>query len=110
MKIDERALKAAMRKMGIESQEIAAREVIIKAEGKDIVISNPNVQLVKGMGADSFQITGTVSERAVQFEISDDDIQTVMLHTNVDRERAKTALKNSNGDLASAIMRLQEGQ
>ena len=108
MKIDERALKAAMRKMGIQSQDIIAREVIIKAEGKDIIISNPQVQMIKGMGADSFQITGTVTERTPQVAIAEDDVQTVMLQANVDRERATKALKSHDGDIAAAIISLQE--
>ncbi|MBS3133342.1 nascent polypeptide-associated complex protein [Candidatus Woesearchaeota archaeon] len=103
-----RAVEQAMKKMGIRQVDIPASEVIIKSEGKDIVIANPKVVKVNVMGQDSFQITGNVEERPATVEISEDDVKTVSEQTGVSDEDARKALEESNGDLAAAIMLLKK--
>ncbi len=105
MQIDERALKAAMKKMGIRQQDIDASEVIIKCSDRDIIIKNPKVAKVTMMGKDSFQIEGNAVE--VELE-NDEDIAVVMEKANVSREKAKDALKETKGDIAEAIIQLAE--
>ena len=56
-KMDDRAVKAAMKKMGIQQQEIEASEVIIRCADKNIVIENPQVSKVVMMGQEMFQIS-----------------------------------------------------
>ena len=102
-----KAVEQAMKKMGIKQEDIAASEVIIKSEGKDIVITNPKVVKVNMMGNDSFQITGNVEERSAAVEISEDDVKTVSEQASVSEEKAKEALEAANGDLAAAIMQLK---
>ena len=63
MKINPKQLEKAMKQMGVKSEDIPADEVIIRSAGKEIVISNPTVTKVNMMGQDSFQISGSVSER-----------------------------------------------
>src|SRR3989338_1648527 len=106
--IDPRQMQQAMKKLGMKQEEIEATEVIIKCEDKDIVITNPSVQKVNMMGQESFQISGTVNEREKGIEISEDDVKTVMEQANADEESAKEALKESNGDIAEAILKLKE--
>ncbi|MBI2575038.1 nascent polypeptide-associated complex protein [Candidatus Woesearchaeota archaeon] len=111
MRMDDRAIRAAMQKMGMQSQEIAAREVIIRAEGKDIIITNPHVTKVNMMGQQTFQIMGTVNEKAAATGtggagISKEDIETVMQQAGVDMPTAEKALNESKGDLAEAILAL----
>jgi len=105
-----RDLQKAMQKMGIKQLEIDATEVIIRTPEKDIVISKPNVSKVNMMGQESFQITGSISERArkTELEITDDDIKTVAEQANVSKDKAKKALETSKGDLAEAILSLQK--
>ncbi|MFC1691353.1 nascent polypeptide-associated complex protein [Nanoarchaeota archaeon] len=106
-----RQLKAAMRKMGMSQTEIPATEVIIKTADKDIVVLNPQVAKVNMMGQDTLQITGQIEEREKQvekIEISEDDVKTVMEQAKVDKEKAKEVLEETNGDLAEAILKLQE--
>ena len=103
-----RAMEQAMKKMGIKQEDIPASEVIIKSEGKDIVITNPKVVKVNMMGNDSFQITGTVEEKAAEIAISEDDIKTVSEQAGVSTEQAKEAIQQANGDLAEAIMQLKQ--
>jgi nascent polypeptide-associated complex subunit alpha len=98
-------MEAAMRKMGMQQQEIEASEVIIKTHSKDVVIESPQVSKINVMGQDMFQITGNVIERAA--EINEEDVKTVSEQAGVSFEAAKKALGESNGDLAAAIMKLK---
>ncbi|MBI2664818.1 nascent polypeptide-associated complex protein [Candidatus Woesearchaeota archaeon] len=103
-----KAIEQAMKKMGIKQVDVPASEVIIKSDGKDIVIANPKVVKVNMMGQDSFQVTGDVEERAAAVEISEDDVKTVAEQAGVSEEKAREALRNSNGDLAAVIMELKK--
>ena len=105
-----RDMKMAMKRLGIQQQEIEATEVIIRTEGKDIVISNPSVARVNMMGQDSFQISGEVSERSTDSkpDISEEDVATVAEQAGVPEEDARAAIEESNGDLAEAIMKLKK--
>jgi len=94
-----------MKKMGIKQIDIDAEEVIIKCKDKKIIISNPSVQKVDMMGQKSFQISGEESEEELE-EHSEDDIQTVINQANCTEEEAKQALKDTEGNIAEAILLL----
>lgn len=104
-----RAMRQAMKRLGIQQQDIDATEVIIKTKDKEILIKNPQVAKVNMMGQETFQIVGDIEERALtsELEISEDDIKTVMGQTGVDEETAKASIKEHNGDLAATIMDLK---
>ncbi len=97
-----------MRQMGIQQSEIAASEVIIKTAEKEIIIKNPEVIRVKMAGQETFQISGQITERALETEISSDDIKTVMEQAGATESEAKAALQKAKGDLAEAILMLKE--
>ena len=101
-----RQMRQAMKKMGMQQQEIPASLVVIYGPDKEIHINEPNVTKVVMMGDESFQISGSVVEKAKELEISEEDIQTVMSQTNKSKEEAYEAIKKHEGDLASAIMEL----
>lgn len=105
--INPRQVQQMMRKMGIQQQDIAATEVIIKTETKEIIITNPSVAKVNMMGQETFQISGTIHERETS-TISAQDIETVMEQAHVSQDKAKQALQENNGDLAAAIMSLTQ--
>lgn len=104
-----RAMRQAMKRLGIQQHEIEATEVIIRTPEKEIVINNPQVAKVNMMGQETFQIIGEVEERELnkEAEISEEDIKTVMEQTGAEKEKAKEAIKKHNGDLAAAIMELK---
>lgn len=108
--IDPKQLRQAMKKMGMEQEEIEADEVIIKMPGKNLVIKNPSVAKVTMMGEESFQISGKIVEQAVSSEpeISEDDIQTVTDQTGCSKDDAIKFIKKNNGNLAQAILELQK--
>jgi nascent polypeptide-associated complex subunit alpha len=105
-----RQMRMAMKKLGIQQEEIDAKEVIIRLEDKEIVISNPNVTKVNMMGQDTYQVVGEESERSLSSEpeISEDDITTVAEQAGVSKEQALKALQEAKGDLAEAILKLKK--
>ncbi len=105
-----RAMKQAMKRMGIQQQDIEATEVIIKTPEKEILIKNPQVAKVNMMGQETFQIVGNVEERSIskEPEINEEDVKTVMEQTGVEENKAKEIIEKHSGDLAAAIMELKE--
>ena len=105
-----RKMQQMMKKMGIQQVDIPATEVIIKCPDKEIIITEPNVSKVNAMGQETFQVVGNIQEREIDNtpEINEEDIKTVMDQANVDEEKAKAALEEAEGDIAKAIMDLQE--
>ena len=101
-------MKQAMRKMGMEQEDIDASEVIIRTPEKEIVFSNPGVAKVSMMGQESWQITGAYTERSrdSKVEISEEDVATVSEQTGKSADEAREALEKHNGDLAAAILEL----
>jgi len=104
-----KAMKQAMKRMGIKQVDIDANQVIIKCSDKDIIIDNPQVAQINMMGQETFQISGDISEQSPETapEIIEDDVKTVMEQCNVSEDQARTAIEEAEGDLAKAIMELQ---
>jgi nascent polypeptide-associated complex subunit alpha len=105
-----RDLAKAMKRLGIQQDELEAHEVVIKLADKELVFSDPHVAKVNAMGQVSFQITGAYEERAKEIPITEEDVKTVMAQANVDRERALAAVRKQHGDLAAAILELTNDQ
>lgn len=108
--MNSRQAQQMMRKMGIQQQEMDALEVVIKLPDKQLVFKNPSVSHMNMMGQKMFQVQGEPEEVPYEStsEITDEDIQTVMDQTNVSREEARNAIESANGDLAEAIINLQQ--
>jgi len=104
-----RAMKQAMKRLGIQQQEIEANEVVIKCADKEIVIANPQVSKVNMMGQETFQVVGQPQERALSAEpeISEEDVKTVMEQAGVDEDQARKSIEGAKGDLAQAIITLK---
>jgi nascent polypeptide-associated complex subunit alpha len=118
-----------MKKMGIEQKDLeGVKEVIIRFADKEWVISNPQVTAVKQSGAETYQVGGSKTERALsgttttlsspdvdiveeepvlEIKIPMEDAALVAGQTGVDIETAKQALKETEGDLAAAILKLR---
>ena len=113
--VNPKQMQAMMRQMGISQTEIGASRVIIeKTDNSKIIIENPSVQRIKMQGQESFQISGDIhedlypEEYSEEFKISEDDIKTVMEKTGVSEEKALETLQKHEGDLAEAILELNE--
>jgi nascent polypeptide-associated complex subunit alpha len=99
-------LAKAMKRMGIQQEELEAHEVIIRLADKDLVFSDPAVTKVNAMGRVSFQISGEPEEHLREPNISEEDLKMVMEQAKVDRETALEAIKEHKGDLAETILEL----
>ena len=112
-KMNPRDMEAAMRKLGIKSENIPATEVrIATKDGKTIVIKQPQVMVIDAQGQKSFQITGITqeiaSEKALEQEFSDEDVQLVASQAEASKEQAREAPEEAQGDIAQAIMLLKD--
>ena len=101
-------MERAMRQMGIKTVELeGVREVVIKLPDKEIVLPNAQVTLMEMPGQRTYQVVGEEFERKSELEIPEEDVKLVMEQAAVSREAAIQALKESGGDIASAIMKLK---
>ncbi len=104
-----RDMRRMLDKMGLDMKEMQnIEEVIIKTEDKEIFLIKPQVIEMKGKENTIFQIIATDIEEK-QREIpsfKEEDITLVMQQANVSKERAISALTETNGDLAQAILSL----
>jgi nascent polypeptide-associated complex subunit alpha len=105
--MDPRQMQQLMKQMGIKSEELSAKSVIIETEDAKLIIDNPQVTKISMQGSTSFQIAGEVRKEE---SISEDDVKMVAEQAEVSEEKAKDALTEANGDIAEAIMKLKEGE
>lgn len=105
-----RKVQQMMKQMGVQQVDIPATEVIIRSEGKDIIIRNPSVAKVNMMGQETYQISGEAHEQehSTTPDISEEDVKTVMDQTGKSQEEARKAIEDAEGDLAGAIMNLTQ--
>ena len=102
--INPKQIEKIARKMGMEMENITATEVIIKTDGKDIVIKNPQVSKIRMQGQETFQISGEVIE---QENIREEDVQLVMQKAGISKEEAEKLLKET-GDIVLAIKKAKK--
>lgn len=103
--LDPKKMKAVMKQMGINQEDVPANRVIIEKDGGKIVIENPSVQKITMQGQSSFQIAGDITEEAEG--IREEDIAMVAEKTGKSKAEAKKALEETN-DIAEAIVKLSE--
>lgn len=108
MKMDNRNARRMMDKLGINMKEITGvEEVIIKTSEKEIHIRNASVSEVNAQGTKVFQVAGDVEEVEIEkASFSDEDVLLVQQQAGVSRERAVSALEESHGEVARAILKL----
>jgi nascent polypeptide-associated complex subunit alpha len=111
-----RDAKRMMEKMGMKVDEIeGVTEVLIRTAAREIVIEEPIVSSIVVQGQRMYQITGgSAHERTPSTEtppptqVPDEDVKLVAEQTGRTVDEARVALKESGGDLAEAILRLQK--
>ena len=106
--VNPRQMQQAMKKLGLKQVDIDAIAVVIRTKEEDIIITNPSVQKMDMGGKVSYQVAGNEERRKVEPEYSEEDIKTVSEQAGVTDKVAKKALKESDGDLAKAILKLKE--
>jgi len=103
--MDPKKMQQMMKQMGINSEELDAKSVIIETADGKLIVEEPQVVKITMQGQVSFQISGKVRKESA---ISDEDVRMVAEQAGVSEEEARDALKDSEGDIAEAIMKLKE--
>jgi nascent polypeptide-associated complex subunit alpha len=122
-------MKAAMRRMGIQQDEVeGVEEAIIRTKDKEIVFRRPDVMSITAQGQVTYQIVGRPEERprttageaagegegedveaaapAPAAKYSEEDVELVMGQTGASEEDARAALDDCEGEVAEAIIKL----
>lgn len=112
-----RELKRTLKKLGINVEELnEVSAVILETKDSEIVIENPQVVVFTSQGQKIYQIVSkdekVVSKKpsmdASQVKFSEDDVNFIMSQANVDREVAVQVLKEADGDIAKALILVEE--
>lgn len=115
MRMNDRQMKQAMKKMGIKQTSIDnVTEVIIRTKSNEIVLRGAEVVCVEMGGSKSYQISGpevvrelgSVDDGAPVVTFAAEDVDLVMSQTGCDREKAVQALTETDGQPAEAILKI----
>ena len=104
-------MERQMKKMGMKMEDLnGVQEVIIRFEDKELIIDNPNVSLMNVMGQETYQVEGNAREVELEYEVEipDEDVEMVANSAGVSEDEARQALEECKGDLAEAIMKLNQ--
>ena len=104
-----RQIRRMMDKIGFDMNEINdVQEVIIKTNKKEIILTKPSVTEMKGQNNSIFQVVAdSTEEKELEKPVfNKEDILLVCEQANVNENQAISALTESNGDLARAILLL----
>ena len=113
MRVNDRQMKQAMKKMGIKQSSVdGVTEVIIRTRDKEIVVKRADVICIEMGVTKSFQVSGESEERMIGEDgvakqtFPEDDISLVMSQTGCDRDKAIAALEAVDGQPAEAIIKI----
>lgn len=107
-----REARRMMDKMGVDVIPVPnVQEVIIRTDKKELVIAKPDVSEMKSKEGSVYTVAaGNVVERELEVPVfSEEDVDMVSQQAGVDKERATSALAETDGDLARAILLLTTG-
>lgn len=118
--LNPRKMEQMMKQMGIDVDEIDAEEVIIRTGDHDLVFVDPDVTKMDARGQETYQIIGepetrdrsddeTADDESARSEspIDDEDVEIVAMRADASEDDARSALEETDGDLAAAIDRLE---
>ncbi len=101
-----------MRQLGIQQEDLSVASVVITlTTGERLVFTQPSLVKIRMQGQEVYQLIGTPEHLPAEeapLTIRDEDVQTVMEQAGVTAEEARRALEEAEGDLAAAILKLEE--
>jgi nascent polypeptide-associated complex subunit alpha len=99
-----------MQRMGMQVKQIDdVSRVIIESASKKIIIEGPEVAIVTVQGQTMYQVGGgKAREEGPPVVTAQDDAKLVAAQAGVSVEEASSALRQSGGDLAQAIILLKQ--
>ncbi|MEM4781632.1 MAG: nascent polypeptide-associated complex protein [Halalkalicoccus sp.] len=133
--LDPRKMEQMMKQMGIDTEEIDATEIVIRTGDEELVFTDADVTKIKAQGQETYQIVGEPETRAagsgeaagsdpaienadVPADDSEErrssdpavepqDIEIVAMRTGASEDEARAALEEADGDLATAVEKLE---
>jgi len=111
-RMNSRQLNQMMKRFGINVKTIEnVEKVVIQTDTKEYVFDKVEVTVMDVQGEKTYQIVGNPMIRARQAATEDtlkDDVKLVMEQTGKSEAEARKALKETNGDIAEAILKLSQ--
>lgn len=111
-RMNSRQLAQMMKRFGINVKNIDnVEKVIIETDTKEYVFDSAEVTVMEAQGQKTFQIVGEPTVKNKTAEPQDtqkEDIKLIMEQTGKSEAEARKALKETNGDLAEAILKLTQ--
>ncbi|NYZ75184.1 Nascent polypeptide-associated complex protein [Candidatus Micrarchaeota archaeon] len=106
--MDPKQMAKLMSQMGIKNEPIPASRVIVeKEDGSKLVVNNPSVTLIEMQGQKSLQVAGEFAEEKGEQGPSDAEV-VMQAVSGASKEEAEKALKEADGDIAQAVLILQD--
>lgn len=111
---DARKARRMMDQLGMSVDEVSnVEQVSIRTLTREIVIDTPEVTLTRLQGQRIYQVVGgKISEKPlgeVKTVIPEEDVALVAQQAKVSMEKARETLRQTEGDLAQAILILSQG-
>lgn len=100
-------MQGMMKKMGISQTQLNVNRVVFEMADKNLVIDDPSVIRVMMQGQETYQVSGEAEEEAAE-SFSNEDVEMVVSQTGKSEDAARSALEESDGDIAEAIMNLKK--
>lgn len=110
-----RDLQKTMKRLGIKLEEVNAVKVTIELDtGEQLLVEDPQVMIMKAKGQPPMlYITGEIKKVEKKEEeekppFTEEDVTLVAEQAGVSLEEARKALEETGGDIAEAILKLQQ--
>ena len=109
-RMTQREQQRMMQRMGLQVKQLDdITRVIMETPSKRIIIDNPEVATVTVQGQTVYQVGGgSAREEGLSGQVSMEDARLVASQVSVSVEEAAEALRQSDGDLARAIILLKQ--
>lgn len=106
-RMNQRQMNQMMRRLGINVKNIEnVEKVIIQTNTKEYIFDDAEVTIMEAQGQKTFQISGNPVVKEKAEKQINDDIKLIVEQTGKSEEEARKALKETNGDIAEAILKL----
>ena len=103
--VNPKKIEGMMKKMGISQTPLNVNKVIFEMSDGNLVIYEPSVMKIMMNEQETYQVSGEAKEEDSS-NISEEDIFIVKEQTGKSEEQVRKALKETDGDIAEAIMKL----
>jgi len=107
--VNPKQMKQMMKKLGMKMEEVEDVErVVVYTKKGNYVFENAEFIITTMQGTTTYQVQGTPVFKPAEVEIPEADVKMVAEQAGVSEDEAMKALKETNGDIAEAILKLSE--